>query len=403
MAARPSYLKAFVFLLQLGSLAGALLAQPGCGSDAAPEMETPEDASDAPARRALLRSLSEQVILPSYKNASSAAAALSTAASKFAASPDDANRKAVQAAWTKAMLAWEHAEVLQLGPASSVGPYHPGGANLRDQIYFWPVVDSCGIDRCLVTKCYEQKDFASASLPNVRTLSALEILLFDARTETACPPDHKVVTAKAWQGIAKELDARRAAYARACAADVLARTSQLVKEYGDTFEAELTSAGEGSELFETSLEATDALAVALLYISSYTKDRKLARAVFCTSESCASETEHPYAKVSKESIAANLEALGDVMQGMGGAKGGLYGFASARGAVQFPAKLEVLLYDAQSAVNALPGTLEEAVTTHSAESKALFQAVEDLSSYLKSDMPSALDVELPDAITGISD
>ena len=63
----------------------------------------------------------------------------------------------------------------------------------------------------------------------------------------------------------------------------------------------------------------------------------------------------------------------------------------------------MLLYDAQSAVNALPGTLEEAVTTHSAESKALFQAVEDLSSYLKSDMPSALDVELPDAITGISD
>jgi predicted lipoprotein len=407
MRVQGSFAKCFSYLLMAGTLAALSLGLSACGDGgSAPGMDAPEDAPDAPARRTLLKNLAERVIVPSYEAAQRDAKALLTATGTLAGTQNDANLKAARDAWTKAMLTWERAEVLQVGPASSVGPDHPGAQNLRDQIYFWPALDACGIDRCLVTKCYEQADFATASLPNVRTLSALEVLLFDERTTTACPADHRVVTAKAWQATMPELAKRRAAYAKAAAQGVVTRTGELVTVWQKGFLTEFVSAGDKSKVFATSREALDALSVSLLYVSSFTKDRKLARPVFCTSDACALETEHPFAKISKESVAANLAALNDVMVGLspdapGDAMWGLFDLASSLGAVQFPAKLQVLLSDADGAVGGVASSLEDSVASHSAESMALFQAIEDLSSYLKSDMPSALDVTLPES--GVSD
>jgi predicted lipoprotein len=198
------------FGVLLGATCWLLLAS--CGSDPASPEPAQEDAADAPARRVLLSNLATKVIIPSYQAADRAAAALRTQAAKLAQKPADAAAlSAAQDAWKEAMLAWERAEVLQVGPAASASPIHPGGRTLRDRVYFWPGLNACGIDRCLVTQCYAAADFAARSLPDVRGLGALERLLFDAGTTTACPPDNTVVTAKAWKAIESQLPARRAA------------------------------------------------------------------------------------------------------------------------------------------------------------------------------------------------
>jgi predicted lipoprotein len=402
-----SFAKPFGSLFRIQVLAiGIALA--GCGAGGDKAADKPQDAVDAPARRVLLRNLGERVIIPTYKDAEAQARALAKSSATLAAAQTDANLKGARAAWTKAMLSWERAEVMQVGPAASKGPHHPGGESMRDEIYFWPAIDECGIDRCLVTKCYTAKDFGTATLPNVRGLSALEVLLFDERTSSACPADHTVVTAKAWSAIAKELGKRRAAYAKACSDELVKRTGALVSAWQDDFLEQLATAGDGSEVFASSREAVSAVASSLMYISSWTKDRKLARPVFCKSMTCAEETEHPFAKISKESILANLDAVRDVFKGLppaqrGTAQWGLFDLATSLGASWFPSQLEVTLYNADSAVAALSGSLEAGLTMQATETMAVFTNLEDLSSHLKSDMPMALDVTLSDDVTHSND
>jgi predicted lipoprotein len=382
-------------------LAISLLTLDSCGSDAAEKEAVPEDAADAPARRVLLTNLATKVILPSYEEADRQARALQSMGAALAEKPSDAAALgAAQDAWKKAMLAWQRAEVLQVGPAASQTPIHPGGRTLRDRIYFFPGVNACGIDRCLVTKCYAAKDFAESSLPDVRGLATLERLLFDAGTTTSCPADNTIVTAKAWQDLAAELPARRAAYAAACAADVAKATTELVSTWKNGFLHDFTQAGEKSDTFATTREALSALVGALFYVSAKTKDLKLGRPVFCTADDCATRTEHAFAKISKEAIAVNLAALADIFDGKppanpGTQMWGLYDLAESTGANTFPGTVQQLVYDAQIAVDAIPGSLEDAIAAEAPEAMMAFDALEALAGRLKTDLPDALDVPLP--------
>jgi predicted lipoprotein len=372
-----------------------------CGSGPAPTEEVPEDAADAQARRGLLKNLATKVIIPSYEAAAREANALGSAADVLSTKPADTVALSVaREAWRRAMLAWQRAEVLQVGPAASESPIHPGGRTLRDRIYFWPGLNACGIDRCLVTECYAAEDFAERTLPDVRGLATLERLLFDAGTTTACPADNTVVTAAAWQAIEAELPERRAAYAAACAGDVARASSELVSAWQPGFLDTFTLGGEIRETFGTTREALTALTGALFYVSTTTKDFKLGRPVFCTADDCASRTEHALSKLSKQAILANLAALADVLQGKppadpGTQLWGLFDLAEFTGANWFPSSLELLVYDAQAAVEAIPGTLEDAIAARAPEAMLAFDALEALAGHLKTDLPEALDVPLP--------
>ena len=100
--------------------------------------------SDDDARREVLSDLATELILPTLRDLDQAVATLDAAVADWAAAPADATaRDAAQAAWRNAMVPVQRAEVLQVGPAAR--STEPGGMDLRDQLYAFPLLNLCGV------------------------------------------------------------------------------------------------------------------------------------------------------------------------------------------------------------------------------------------------------------------
>jgi len=144
-----------------------------------------------------------------------AAAELETATAALVATPEAGKLEAARTAYHRAMDAWQVVEAMQVGPA--LPRSKPGGAELRDHIYSWPLVSRCAIEEQIVARGYEAADFPTM-LVSRRGLYALEYLLFYEGVDTACPPTSPVVSGGAWAALpAEELKARKRAYAAAAA------------------------------------------------------------------------------------------------------------------------------------------------------------------------------------------
>ena len=137
----------------------------------APEGTDPEDAPNPIAgfeAHAMLQSLGEQIILPTYRQFQQSAVLLHERAvawnSKLPSSSDwDATRTEAQDDWRAAMSSWQQAEAMMLGPAgSSLSTI--GGMDLRDEIYSWPTVNPCRIDQRIEGEDYKESSFFTSNL-----------------------------------------------------------------------------------------------------------------------------------------------------------------------------------------------------------------------------------------------
>src|SRR5690348_9011995 len=146
------------------------LALLGCGSSG------PQDTMAA-RRREVLGALATNVIVPTYQRFAVAADALEMVSATYANDRSDANRMAAQDAWRSAMDAWQEAEVLQVGPEGMIGTV-AGGRDLRDGIYAWPIVRPCSIDQAILTAPITDPDMFATQFIEVRSLLAMEYLLF---------------------------------------------------------------------------------------------------------------------------------------------------------------------------------------------------------------------------------
>src|SRR5262245_29383785 len=117
----------------------------------------------------------------------------------FDAAAKSGDRTATQEAWKKAMTVWERAEVIKYGPASMTG--QPGGQDLRDPIYAWPLVGRCLVDQAIVSKSYEGPTFTQTSLVSQRSLAAAEYLLFESSTTNGCPPENEINANGTWAAL----------------------------------------------------------------------------------------------------------------------------------------------------------------------------------------------------------
>src|SRR6185503_17561791 len=89
----------------------------------------------------------------SSKAFQAAAVELETATAALVATPDAGKREAARAAYHRAMDAWQVIEAMLIGPA--LPRSQPGGAELRDNIYSWPLVSRCAVEEQLVARGYE--------------------------------------------------------------------------------------------------------------------------------------------------------------------------------------------------------------------------------------------------------
>jgi predicted lipoprotein len=382
-----------------------------CADDDQPVNNTAEDPEAAEARRAVLSDLGENVILESYVEFEQAADDLETAAEGYAGDTSDENRQAVQQAWVDTIDVWQRAEMFQIGPAGAMGLV-VGGEDLRDQIYSWPIVNPCRVDQEIVEQNYTDADAFAGEPVNVRGLDAMEYLLFHEGTDNACAPNSSINTDGSWDALDEaELVDRRATYAHTLAIDLASRATELREAWdaeGGNFLGEFRTAGADSQTYATSQEALNAVSDAMFYLDKEVKDMKLAAPAGltdCVDDVCPEERESLWADRSLAHIRNNLVGIRQLFSGVEGDddSSGVEALLRGMGATQLADDMSARIDDAIAAIDAVDGTMAEALTSDSQSVVAAYNAVKDLTDLFKSQFFDVLDLEVPQRGEGDND
>jgi len=346
----------------------------------------------------------------SARSFQAAAVELETATAALSASPEAGQREAARAAFHRAMDAWQVLEAMQVGPA--LPRSQPGGAELRDNIYSWPLVSRCAVEEQLVARGYESPDFPTM-LVSRRGLYALEYLLFYEGVDTACPPTSPVVSGGTWAALpAEELQARKRAYAAAAAKAVRERADQLVDAWEPgkgNFAGTLETAGTGNAVYPSVQMALNSVSDGLFYIDLEVKDLKLARPLGlrdCAAETCPELLESLYAGRSKANLRANMVGFRRIAEGCGeGFAGkGFDDLLEAVGSELLAAKVRERLVAAEAALGAIEEPeLALALVQDKASVRAYYDALKGVTDLLKTEVVTVLDLELPQTLEGDND
>jgi predicted lipoprotein len=360
-------------------------------------------------KSALLRAFG-QCAFETFRDFRTAAVDLDAATQQAANDGTPASRDAAREAWKKTIDAWQKGELMGFGPTALTGS--PGGKDLRDPIYAWPLVNRCLIEQQLVDKTYERPELATA-LVNTRGLAAAEYLLFYDGTDNACTPTASINASGTWAALgAPEIQQRKSAYARALAADTRRRADELVAAWDPAqgnFVSTMATAG-SNDVFTTQQMAFNAVSNAFFYIDDALKTMKLAKpAGFvpgCTAPPCLADVESPWAKRSKEHIKNNLIGFDRLLRGCAADGSGLGwdDLLTAVGDAAFVQKLVDATNAARAAADALQQpTLEDDLVNDKAGVQRLYDALRAIVAVLKTEFISVLDLELPKRVEGDND
>jgi uncharacterized protein len=394
---------------------GALSNAGAAGSGAAPNGSAEAGFSFELAEKAftkpnLLEALGE-CARASYGEFEQHARALDTAVAELAAAPDEAKAESARLAWRTAMASWQRAEPLSFGPAARSSA--PGGRDLRDNIYVFPLANYCQVDQRITASAYAGADFAT-SLVSTRGLSALEYLLFNTSSGNACLPALAINSAGTWAALGDQIWQRRADYAARAASDVAERARSLSEAWrpeGGNFLAELTTAGQSSATFSSAQQAFNAVSDALFYVEKEVKDWKLGWPLGLVPDCinapglCPSEIESRYAFASTDHLRQNLIGFRRVFQGCGPAYSGL-GFddwLSEAGAADLALSMVQATEAAQAAVESLAPPLEQALFVDPSRVRALHGSVKAITDPLKTEFLTVLNLDLPKVSEGDND
>jgi len=386
----------------------AAIAAPGCRkprSSNGNAVQTPAPEFD---RQALLTAFGT-CAMTTYTTFHAANIELRDATAKYSAERTEANTAAVRTAWNKAIDAWQQAELMQFGPAAESTA--KGGRGMRAEIYFAPPA-RCAIDQVTAAKSWEEPGFMSGALPNMRGLSALEYLLFDESVEHGCS-----TPIANWGDIAAELKQRKATFAKLIADDLPPRSAALIDAWDPAkgnFLAAFATAGKGSTVYPTALDALNAVSDALFYLDTETKDDKLGDALdincdagtCCTAPPCLDRLESRYAKRSKEHIRNNLIGFRKLFTGCEADFKGL-GFDDLLVAIKasnLAEEMDADLVAAIAVVDAYPyATLDEGLAKDPAAVRKIYDAIKQITDALKTEFISVLALKIPATGAGDAD
>lgn len=391
--------------LALGAVAGLAVAHDfacaGAKGGAA-------DPAVTDALEATLEAAGPEVIGPQLRLAREAAAALESPVRAWAeAGPaDEAEaRLQVQAGLLAAMAAWQAVEAMQVGPLGDALSV-VGGEDLRTAIYSWPTVNPCRVDQETVAEGYADPAFATAALPNVRGLDALEWLAWAPPGENACPTQVDINAQGSWAALgAPEIQARRAAYALALVQGLVADLQRAEQAFGPegAWSQALATAGAPGSPYDSPEAGLNALYDAAFYIESVAKDLKLAEpmgARTCTTD-CAGLAEALPSGASGLALVENLRgfrALWEMGEGSG-----FDDLLLSLGQDALVDEIDAALGAAEAAAAALELPVHLALTDDPAALDALLQAMITLGRLWKLDVATALLLTVPADAAGDND
>ena len=376
----------------------------GTPSDTGSIADTGSDTlgSHADAQRAVLAQLANNVILATYTEFETAAESLKAAAKANADAPSEANATALHEAWDAAMVVWQRAESMQLGPAAMKGDAI-GGQDMRDGIYSWPLTSTCRIDQETAEGTYEDPAALFDEGVNVVGLDALEYVMTRTDDTNTCKPASTLNISGAWKAVQAEIPARRAAYA-STVADLIHEKAVLLanawKSDGGNFAGELATAGKESKSFSTAQDGLNAISDAMFFVDTVVKDMKLAVPVGlsdCKIDVCPGKLESKYRNRSKEHIANNLRGIQHLFLGGSPEENGS-GFDDlmfASGATDLANDMTDRIAKAITAVEAIEGSMKDALTNDPDSVVAAYNAVKAFTDLFKTDFMGVLDLEVP--------
>lgn len=359
-------------------------------------------------RPEVLANLGENIILPAYREHATSAAALTAAVDAYATTPSAATRDAARTAWRNAMAIYEQAEMMQVGPLGAMGDVL-GGQDLRFEMYAWPSLNRCTIDQDTVSDLYADPVGLAATTIDRRGLGGVEYLLFIDTPDNSCSPLSPINADGTWAAFTpEEIEGRRARHAHSLAVIVQDNAERLVAAWDDGFLVEFTDPTRSGAVYGSAQEGLQGVTDALFYLDREVKDMKVAEPAgiaTCTTTTCPEARESRHADASKEHLLANLRAFSALYHGgaPGGAELGFDDVLADMGAGAFADEMAGHIAAAIVAVQAIPGTLVDALSTDLPAVHAAYDAIKLVTDDLKTMFLTVLDLEAPDRAAGDND
>ncbi|MCU7555361.1 imelysin family protein [Alteromonas sp. ASW11-19] len=360
---------------------------------------------------ALLVSLVDNAIIPTYKDFLSKAQQLQTSVDTYCAAigtdTEASSRDDVHQAWRGSMSVWQLAEMMQLGPLSE------NNNALRNRIYSWPNVSTCAVDQDVVLADTDASYAISDRTATRKGLDALEYTLFSDDLNHTCTAFG--TAPEGWNNRTEEArKTARCSYSQLAVDDLIANAETLIAEWeGDNgFGARLKNAGLPDSEYRVALEAVNDVSDSMFYLTEVTKDAKLATPIGilandCGLSPCPQNVESQYAHHSLQNIIANLKAMRLLFTGGVAAEGetttGFNDFLVDVGDEETATRMLADLDAAIQFAESLDGSFASIVEDQTEQAETLHNRVKDVTDTLKTDFIQSLALELPATSAGDND
>ncbi len=354
----------------------------------------PDDGFD---RNALLTHLTQKLFLPIAAKAQATGTALGPAIAAYCDALDagavGTTLDSARGAWRDAIDAWEAADAVLVGPAAM------DNKALRDRIYAWPLLSTCGVDRDTASRWTDPGSYdVNAKLANVRSLATIEYLLF--------PPfaSHTCATSPAgWDAIGADIPRARCRLAQTIAADVGKAATDVDVAWRSDYAAVLSSAGH---------PGVNLVSDGMFYVDRMVKDMKLAEAAGIAINACGTvgtpcpqEIELRYADRGTFAIRINLATLRATFTGTtpAGDGPGFDDFLIAADHPEVAQRMTAALDTAIAKAAALPDSFTAALSSDHAKIVELHAAIREFTNDVKSQFLTVLSLDIPDDVAADND
>jgi predicted lipoprotein len=369
---------------------------------------------------ALLTNIVDNIITPTYQNFLVEAKTQQQSINSYCSleksynvgddrQPIDAALTNSQSQWLTTMNQWQLAEVMQIGPLTV------NSSTLRNNIYSWPIVSSCGVDQDVMfyksgsinTTPYDITQRTATR----RGLDAVQYLIYNPSLEHSCTSEKTILAT--WPTLSdEEKRVVRCEFATAVAVDIQ-NSAQTLNEQWATYATTLKNAGQSGNEFANVHDGVNAVSDALFYLDKMVKDTKIGTPLGLFSNDCGGvgsvcvvNVESPLSQQSISHLISNLTAFKQLFTGQGTDTSNTIGFDDYLTDVDDKATSDSIIANTQKVIDDLTAyqvTLSTRLTNDSDAVEATHIKVKAVSDQLKVDFINSLALKLPTTSAGDND
>lgn len=328
-----------------------------CSKDDSPITPQPATADVS----AILTNIADNVIVATYSDLETRAAALAIAVATFTTTPNQENLDAARAAWRETRRPWEMSEGFLFGPVDTKG--------LDPALDSWPV-NTIDLDAVLADNKELTKDYIDGLEGTLKGFHTIEYLLFGTTSNKSV----------------ESFTAREFSYLQALAQSLHGTATQLVHSWtpqGDNFVLNLRNAGQQGSIYLSQKAAIQELGQSILGIADEVGNGKI-NDPFTQKDVTLEESR--FSNNSKADFQDNIRSIKHVYTGDYNKTGsGLDDIVRSKDAAldtQIKAEIEAAI----GAIEAIPGTFTTAIINERSAVEHAQKAVGTLQETIEKDL-----------------